>query len=291
MAKIAFLGTGNMGFGMAERLIAAGHQLHIYNRTASKTAPLVRQGAILASSPREASENVDVIFAMVGDDTASDIIWNGDGGVLSGPVKAGTLAIECSTLSHDWVKVLSKSLQRHGFDYLDCPVTGLPTAAAAGELTLLIGGASETLAKAQPYLDPLSVKQYHFGGIGSGTAYKLIVNLMGSVQIVALAEGLLAAEKAGLDLEIVSDALRSGACGSPQVDINSPPMTHGDHDTNVLFSALWRLKDTDYGVKFSEKMGTSNGLALESLKQFQKLVDAGFETSAGSKVIDVMRKN
>jgi len=290
MAKIAFLGTGNMGIGMARQLLKAGHELQVYNRTKEKAAPLEKEGAILVESPAEAAQNADVIFSMVGNDIASNAIWNGKEGVLSGNYKQGALAIECSTLSYNWTGELSKILQDKSFIYIDCPVTGLPTAAAAGELTLLIGCDQENLEKALPYLEPISKEIIRFGGIGAGTAYKLIVNLMGSVQIVALAEGMLVAEKAGLDMAVVADALARGAAGSGQVIQNGPAMVSGDHDSNVLFSALWRLKDTDYGFKFAEQMGVDASLAKESLKQFQKLIDAGFENSAGSKVIDVMRK-
>ena len=290
MATIAFLGTGNMGSGMASQLLKAGHQLKVYNRTREKAAPLQKEGALLVDTPAEAAENADAIFSMVGNDVASNAIWNGEDGVLSGHYKQGAIAIECSTLSYNWVGELSSILQDKGLDYIDCPVTGLPTAAAAGELTLLMGCSAENLEKARPYLDPVSREIIRFGDIGAGTAYKLIVNLMGSVQIVALAEGMLVAEKAGLDLATVADALSRGAAGSGQVVQNGPAMVSGDHDSNVLFSALWRHKDTDYGYKFAEQMGVEASLAQESLKQFQKLIDAGFENSAGSKVIDVMRK-
>lgn len=290
MAKIAFLGTGNMGSGMASQLLKAEHELQVYNRTKEKAAPLEKEGATLADTPAEAVEDADVIFSMVGNDVASNAIWNGEEGVLNGNYKQGAIAIECSTLSYTWTGELSKILQDKGFLYLDCPVTGLPTAAAAGELTLLIGCSEENLEKARAYLEPISAEIIRFGDVGAGTAYKLIVNLMGSVQIVALAEGMLVAEKAGLDMAVVADALARGAAGSGQVVQNGPAMVSGDHDTNVLFSALWRLKDTDYGFKFAEQMGVDASLARESLKQFQKLIDAGFENSAGSKVIDVMRK-
>jgi len=289
MSKIAFIGTGNMGLAMATRLLGAGHDLQIYNRTRDKAAPLEKMGAVLMNTPAEAAADVDVIFAMLGDDKASDTIWNGANGVLTADLKPGTLAIECSTLSHEWVAKLSKTLISRGLLYLDCPVTGMPPQAAAGELTLLIGGELDVLNKAQPFLEPLCIKQFHFGGIGAGTAYKLIVNLMGSVQIVACAEGILTAEKAGLDMNTVVQALSSGACASSQVISNSPVMSAGEHDTDVLFSALWRLKDTDYGVKFAEQMGTQHSLGTESLKQFQKLIDEGHENSSGSKVIEVMR--
>ncbi|OUR78080.1 dehydrogenase [Alphaproteobacteria bacterium 46_93_T64] len=289
MATIAFIGTGNMGTGMAARLICAGHDLKIYNRTKEKAVPLEELGAVLVDTPALAAVGADVIFAMVGDDNASDVIWNGENGVLSADIKPGTLAIECSTLSYDWVKELSNTVQAKGLSYLDCPVTGMPPQAAAGELTLLIGGEDDVLEKAEPYLSPLCINHFHFGGVGAGTAYKLIVNLMGSVQIVACAEGILTAEKAGLNMDTVVEALSSGACASAQVKMNSPVMAAGGHDDNVLFSALWRLKDTDYGVKFADQMGTQRNLGIESLKQFQKLVDEGHKDSSGSKVIETMR--
>ena len=290
MATIAFIGTGNMGSGMASRLLEAGHELQIYNRTKEKARPLADKGASLTDSPAEAAQGADAIFVMVGDDNASRTIWTGENGILSGNLKTGALAIECSTLSYNWVLELAGIISEKGLDYLDCPVTGLPTAAAAGELTLLIGGEQTVLEKALPYLRFLSKEQVLFGGIGAGTAYKLIVNLMGSVQIIALAEGMLVAEKAGLNLPVVLESLKKGAAGSGQVIQNGPAMVSGDHEKDVLFSALWRHKDTDYGVKFAQQMGVDAGLGQESLKQFTKLIDAGFEHSAGSKVIDVMRK-
>ncbi|MBL4666080.1 MAG: NAD(P)-dependent oxidoreductase, partial [Sneathiella sp.] len=140
MAKIAFIGTGKMGHGMAARLIGAGHDLQIYNRTREKAVSLEKFGARLTDTPGQVATNVDVIFVMVGDDIASDAIWNGEGGVLTAELKPGTLAIECSTLSSDWVEQLSETLSARGLLYLDCPVTGIPPQAAAGELTLLIGG-------------------------------------------------------------------------------------------------------------------------------------------------------
>ncbi len=173
--------------------------------------------------------------------------------------------------------------------YLDCPVTGFPETAAAGELTLFLGGDRQTIDLAQPYLTPLSKTQLHFGNVGAGTAYKLVVNLMGFIQIAAAAEGLLVAEKAGLDLNLVAKALGMGASGSPQVTRNSQLMVAAEHDTHVTFSAYWRLKDTRYGVKLAEKMGQQIPLGKVAQEIFQKLVDAGHANLAESKVIDILR--
>ena len=116
----------------------------------------------------------------------------------------------------------------------------------------------------------------HFGEIGTGTAYKLIVNLMGAIQIVALAEGLLVAEKAGLNLDLVAEALGTGGAGSPHVRRNSRHMVATGHENKVDFNAGWRLKDTKYGVEFAHKMGQEAILGKIAEEVFQRVVNAGY---------------
>lgn len=288
--QIAFLGTGQMGTGIAGCLIDAGHDLRVYNRTTERARPLGARGATIVNSPAEAAAGADVLISMVGDDPASKAMWCGPDGALSVAPKAQALVIECSTLSHDWVMDLSEQTHSAGYDYLDCPVTGLPSAAAAGQLVLFLGGSQSVINQAQPVLDVFSAKQIHFGDIGSATAYKLIVNLMGSIQLAATAESLLVAEKAGLDLDLVAATLATSASGSPIVERNAALMVVGDHENNVAFSALWRLKDTDYGLKFAEKMGRRSAIGKATVAAFQNVVDAGFSEQAETKIIDLLRK-
>lgn len=290
MAHIGFLGAGNMGFAMASRLLATGHSVSIYNRTESKTAPLVRKGATYSRTPQQAAQNADAIISMVGDDHASEDVWLGEYGALSAPVKPSTLIIECSTLSHDFVLKLSKRAKALNLSYLDCPVTGLPEAAAVGELTLFLGGSHATISAAQPYLKPMSSSQIHFGEIGAGTAYKLIVNLMGSIQILATAEALIVAENAGLDTEMVANALAAGGAGSPNVARLSKLMVTGNHQDDVIFNAGWRFKDTQYGVDFSKKMGVSTELGQSTQQIFQQVITAGYADLSESKIIDIVRQ-
>ena len=113
---------------------------------------------------------------------------------------------------------------------------------------------------------------------------------MGSIQIVALAEGLLVAEKAGLDLNVVAEALGTGGAGSPNVKTNSRLMVGADHEDNVDFNTGWRLKDTKYGVEFAHKMGQDAVFGKLAEKAFQQAVDAGYSNLSESKVIDILRK-
>lgn len=289
MTRIAFLGTGAMGVGMAGRLIDAGHELSVYNRTVEKARPLVDKGARLALTPRDAADGAEAVFAMVGDDEASEAVWMGADGALAADLPAGALCIECSTISHDWVIDLAGHVAKAGHAYIDCPVTGYPHMAAAGELTLFVGADGAVLAHARPLLEPLCTEIIHFGGIGCGIAYKLMVNLMGSVQIAGAAEGLLIAEKAGLEWETVGYALAKGAAASPQVVRNTQRMIAGGHDTDITFAGHWRLKDTLYGLRLAEKFGQEARFGKVAGDIYRMLVDKGYGEENETRVVDVLR--
>src|SRR5215831_4010792 len=227
--RIAFLGLGSMGTGMAARLAGAGHSLSVFNRTASRNEPLVRMGARAGASPRAAAEKADVIIGMSADDDSSRFMWLGENGALAATNAPDALAIECSTLSHDWVLELAGHVRARGFRYVDAPVTGLPDAAAAGTLTLLVGAEPPDLDAARPVFASLATRVLHFGGVGQGTVYKLMVNLLGAVQIASAAEVVALAEAAGLDLRQVADAMASGQSASPQVVRNLRRFVANDH--------------------------------------------------------------
>src|ERR1700709_824678 len=202
MKRVAFIGLGRMGHGMAGRYLDAGFTLAVWNRSQAKAADLIARGARWAASPADAAEGADAVVRMVADDEASRAVWLGEDGAAE-TAKAGTLAIECSTVSYQHALDLGRDLRARGYIYIDSPVTGLPDAAAAGKLTLLVGAEPADLERARPYLAPLSSTIRHFGPVGSGTVYKLINNLMGAIQIASLAEGLAIAEQAGLDMNLV----------------------------------------------------------------------------------------
>ena len=290
MVAIAFVGLGRMGHGMAARLVAAGHDVVLSNRTKGKASALLAAGARSADSPREAADGVDVVVVMVSDDEASRSVWQGSGGVLAGRPAPGALAIECSTLSQGWVLELAKSVQDKGMRYLDAPVTGLPSAAEAGELTLLLGGEPEVVEAAEPLLAAVSTARLHFGPVGAGTAYKLIVNLMGAVQIAGVAEGLAMAERAGLDLDQVLAAIASGQAASPQVVRTGRQMVAGSHASEVVFPGRLRRKDADYGVRLAAALGVGAPLGRAALAGLDALVAADLGDVNESAVIEVARR-
>ena len=289
MRNVAFIGLGRMGAAMATRLLATGHTVTVYNRTPEKAAPLVRAGGRLASTPQEACIGAEAIVSMTADDNASRAVWLGPDGIFSASIAPGTFAVECSTLSHDWVMELSTAATRRGMRYLDAPVTGLPQAAAAGELTLLVGAADDDLHAGRPLLEALAQRIIHFGAVGTGTAYKLIVNLLGAVQIASAAESMAIAEKAGLDLAAVAEAIAAGQAASPQVVRNTRRIVDGNHDRDVIFTPALRLKDVRYALELARKLGIGSPFGDLAGGLFQQLVDRGHEDANESKIIEVSR--
>jgi 3-hydroxyisobutyrate dehydrogenase len=250
MAKVGFIGLGRMGHGMAGRYLDAGFDVAVFNRSKPKAEDLIARGSRWAASPAEAADGADAVVTMVAADEASQSVWLGEAGAAA-KMKAGSLAIECSTVSHQHALDMARELRGHGLIYIDCPVTGLPQAAAAGKLTLLVGADAADLERARPYLAPIGDTIRHFGAVGTGTVYKLINNLMGAVQIASLAEGIAMAEQAGLDMDLVAEAMATGAVASPQVIRHSRRMVARDFSGASFTSAL-RHKDAAYAVKLAE---------------------------------------
>ncbi len=292
MSKIAFLGLGKMGSGMALRLLAAGHELRVFNRTAAKAAALASHGAVPCATPAQACAGALAVVAMSADDESSHALWCGPQGVFAGlaGIRPGAFAIECSTLSHDWVLDLSRRAAEHGLRYIDAPVTGLPDAAARGALTLLVGADSGDLASAQDVLRPLSERILHFGPVGAGTAYKLMINLVGAVQIASAAEGMAVAERAGLSLPAVADAIALGQAASPQVLRNTRRMVLGEHERDIVFTPALRLKDIEYALALARKLGVATPFGDVAARLFRELCAAGHAHVNESKILDVARQ-
>jgi 3-hydroxyisobutyrate dehydrogenase len=252
MPRVAFIGLGRMGRGMAGRYLDAGFTVVLWNRSKAKADDLIARGAHWAASPEDAAIDADAVVSMVADDEASRRVWLDKDGAAAA-MKAGTLAIECSTVSYAHALDLSHELRGRGLVYIDCPVTGLPDAAAGGKLTLLVGAESDDLERARPFLASIGSTIRHFGGVGSGTVYKLINNLMGAIQIAGIAEGLAIAEQAGLDMKLVLEAIETGVAASPQVLRHSKRMAARDF-TGATFTAALRHKDAAYAVALAEQL-------------------------------------
>jgi len=286
MAKVAFIGLGRMGGPMASRVLAAGHSLAVFNRTLSRAEPLARLGARVAATPADACDGADAVVSMVSDDSASRAVWMGSQGVLTAALAPGAFAIECSTLSHDWVEELTSAVAKSGLRYIDAPVTGMPGTAP----TLLVGARSEDLEAARPILAAFSDRIVRFGPPGAGTAYKLIINLLGAVQIASAGETMALAERAGLDPATVADAIATGQAASPQVVRNTRRMALGQHDTDILFTARLRLKDAEYALRLANKLGIGSPFGVLATQAYRMLCELGYGEANDSSVIEAARR-
>jgi 3-hydroxyisobutyrate dehydrogenase len=197
MQRVAILGLGIMGGGMAANWLAKGFEVAVWNRTAAKAQALAGKGAKVAATPRDAAQGADFIFAMVADDDASRSVWLGADGALAG-AKSGAVGVESSTLTPDWVRELGRHAEAKGCGFLDAPVGGSRAAAEGGELRFFVGGKPQTFEAARPALAAVGSKMDLLGPLGAGATWKLINNQLAAGQIAALAEALEVAKKGRL---------------------------------------------------------------------------------------------
>jgi 3-hydroxyisobutyrate dehydrogenase len=286
--RIAFLGLGIMGSGMARRLLVNGFPLVVFNRNVEKSKPFSAQGAHVADSSGEAAAQADVIISMVADDLAARSLWLGGEGALAA-AKPGKICIECSTVTVNWVRTLAAASGQKGCEFLDAPVTGSKTQAAAGELNFLVGGDSTTLEKARPALAAMGKAIVHLGPTGSGALVKLINNFVCGVQVASLAEALAMIERSGLDRAKALEVLTGGAPGSPLLKAVSARMTTPDFTPNFLLRLM--AKDLGYAILEGGKLSVALTTATAALEDFQKAMATGHGEQDIAAVIEPLRKN
>ncbi len=285
--RVAFLGLGIMGAGMARRILDAGFPLTVFNRNPAKAAPLASAGATVASSPGRAASGADIIISMVADDPAARAVWLGKGGALSAAAP-GAVCIDSSTATVGWVRELAAAVAAKGCEFLDAPVTGSRSHAAAGELRFLVGGAPAALERVTPVLAAMGKTITHLGPSGSGALVKLINNFVCGVQVASLAEAVAMIERSGLDRDRALEVLTHGAPGSPLLKTIAARMTAADFTPNFFL----RLMAKDLGYAIGEGRGHSVELATAAaaLGDFKAAIAAGLGEKDMSAVVEPMRR-
>lgn len=209
MSRITFLGLGAMGRRMAVRLVHAGHQVTVWNRSPGPAAALQALGARVAASPAEAAAEADFVVAMLYDDAASRQVWLDPQHGAAAAMAPGAIAIESSTLTPAWVHELGSALKQRGVSLLDAPVAGTRPQAEAGQLIYMVGGAAKAVEASTAVLLAMGMAVHAVGGPGSGAWLKLAVNALLGTQTVAIAEQLAMLQRAGLNPEVALAALRT----------------------------------------------------------------------------------
>lgn len=270
--KVALLGLGLMGAGMANSLIRAGFTVAVFNRDPARTAPFSATARV-AGSAREAAAGAAVIVSMVADDEASRSVWLGEQGALNGAAN-DAVCIESSTLTPEWIRQWASAVAAKGCAALDAPVTGSRAQAESGELNFMVGGSAAGLAKAQAVLAAMGKSITSLGPVGSGAVFKLINNFMCGVQVAALAEAMAMIDRSGLDRATAVTLLTNGAPASPLVKAVSARMLAADETLN--FRVRLMAKDLRYASQEAASMSLDIATARTAQAVFDGAVEAGF---------------
>jgi 3-hydroxyisobutyrate dehydrogenase len=284
--NVTLIGLGSMGVGIAPNLLKAGFELTVYNRTIAKSEALVSSGAHVATSPREAAQNADIVISIVADDIASREVWLGETGALAS-VASSTILIECSTLSYAWIRELASLANQRELSFLDAPVNGGPSVAAIGELKMMVGGNADVLERARPVLESFTSQINHMGPNGTGSMMKLVHNMMSAVQMVTLAEAMNMAEGASLNLEQVVSILTGSGPASPLVKRSAPLMASRSYgEPNFLLRHI--RKDVAYAIRLAEELDVPLMTANAAREVYRMAGKLGYDDAEFSAVFEAL---
>jgi 3-hydroxyisobutyrate dehydrogenase-like beta-hydroxyacid dehydrogenase len=218
--RIGFVGLGNMGGSMAARFLAAGYPVYGEDQDRGRARGLVHDGLEWRRTPREVAEAADVVFTSVPDDSVLELVASGPEGILAG-LAAGKVWVDMSTVSPNVSREIAERVHALGATMLDAPVSGSVPQVQAGTLTIMVGGDKQAYARVEPILRALGTPT-HIGENGQGLVLKLAINISLAVQVLAFAEGLLLAERAGIDRKLAVDVMTQSPIGSPMLKARGP---------------------------------------------------------------------
>jgi 3-hydroxyisobutyrate dehydrogenase-like beta-hydroxyacid dehydrogenase len=253
---------------MAARLLAAGHEVTLYNRTAEHAQPLLSKGASFAATPLSAVSGAELVVSMLRDDAASADVWcDGERGALAG-LSSNAIAVECSTVTQQWALRLHALVAQRGAQCLDAPVLGSRPQAEAGALIFLVGGDASVLERARSVLSSLGGAILHAGPAGHGATLKLIVNALFGIQVTAMSELLQLARSAGLQEQALPGLLEQIPVVSPAARNATNLMLAGKHD--AMFPIELVIKDLEYVRRLDRSTGPHTTLIDATLGRFQQ---------------------
>jgi 3-hydroxyisobutyrate dehydrogenase len=283
MAKIGWIGLGNMGSPMNQNLVKAGHEVVVWNRTKSKADAAIAAGAKWVDSPKAAAVASDFVFTMVADDATLLAVSLGDTGLAAG-LSVGKIAIDMSTVSVEASSKVNKEVEAAGCKFIRAPVTGSTVLAASAKIGILASGDKAAYNKTLPLFEKLGANQFYLGGGEEARVMKLALNLMIATTMQMEAEAVVLAEKAGLDVTQVCEIIAGSAVGSPLTGYKKVPISSGDY--KVAFSVKAMLKDL--GLAMS--VGKQYGVKLESTTLTQKRLELAASKGYGEMDFSVLTK-
>jgi 3-hydroxyisobutyrate dehydrogenase-like beta-hydroxyacid dehydrogenase len=276
-----------MGSGMASNLLKAGYKLTVWNRSAEKCKPFARKGARVAESPVDAIRDVDLVMYCLSNDQAVEEIVFGAKGIVSG-IKEGQIAIDMSTVLPVTSLREQEAYAKHGVDFLDAPVFGSKQESADAKLWIMAAGNEAIFEKVKPVLEHLGQTVHYFGKNGNAAAMKLVGNLIVALEMEALAEGLVLAQKAGLDLNTVMEVVKVADFRSPLLVSNGQNILKRDFSTSFALNLM--LKDAGLIERFAEGLKSPTPALRVARKNLESAVTFGFGEENASALIKALEK-
>ncbi len=272
MAHYGFIGIGIMGGAMAANLLAAGHELTVYNRDASKCAPLVASGASQVSTPLEVVAAAQITFCMVSDPDAALAVCFSPHGVIQA-VGPGKSYVDMTTIDPVTAEKIAISVQARGGQYLEAPVSGSLPQARAGELVIMAAGDEALWQAVQPAFAVMGKKSVYLGEVGRAAAMKLALNMIMGTMTAALGEGLALLEKCAIDKGEFIEVLAAGALASPLFSAKGAAMAAGDF--SVKFPLEHQQKDLRLALQLGDSHHQPLPVAASANEQYKRALAAG----------------
>src|SRR4051794_17839074 len=290
MARIAFIGLGHMGGGMAPNLAKAGHEVGAFDLVPEAVEHAVEGGCTAAASAAEAVKGAEVVITMLPAAQHVRSVFEND---VAPYAAKGALLIDCSTIDVASAREVGTGLEELGFEFVDAPVSGGIAAAASGNLTFMVGGTDEAFEKARPFLEPMAKAVIHAGELGAGQAAKICNNMILGATMAATCEGFAMAKKLGLDLQTFFDISSKASGQSWSMTSYCPvpgvgPDTPADHDYEGGFAAALMLKDLKLAMDAAQSAGAYTPMGAKAEELFQRFIDRGGGTKDFSGIIKMI---
>ena len=277
MARIAFIGLGHMGGGMAPNLVKASHDVHAFDLSDEALDRAVQAGCVGSGSAEEACEHVEAVITML---PAGKHVLEVYRNHVFGNAPAEALLIDCSTIDVASARAVEEEAAGKGFEMVDAPVSGGIAAAAGGTLTFMVGGSQQAFDRAKPILEPMAKAVIHAGGPGAGQAAKICNNMILGATMAVTCEGFVLAQKLGLDPQVFFDISSKASGQSWSMTSYCPvpgvgPETPADHDYEGGFAAALMLKDLKLALEAAKEAGVPVEMGEEAEEVYEEFIERG----------------
>ena len=285
--KIGFVGQGIMGRPMALNVLKGGHEVVVWARRAESMAPLIEAGATGAANPAEVARQVDVVISMVADAPDVEQVMLGEGGVANG-ARSGLVAVDMSTIAPSAARDIAAKMLDKGIAFVDAPVSGGEVGAIAGTLSIMAGGTVEAFAKAKPAFECMGKNIVHVGDSGAGQVAKACNQIMTGMGVMAVAEALCFAQKAGADPAKVREALMGGFANSKILENHGQRML--DRNFKPGFKSWMHQKDLNIVMQSAHELGLMLPGSAMTAQMFNAMVGSGLGEEDSIAVLKLLER-